>query len=87
MKSAKSLYGPRASRSSMIFFEAASPTPLMPAMPKRMRSPTGAKVSKLSLTSGPSTSMPMASASSMKCATFSALPISLVSTAAMNCTG
>ena len=48
---------------------------------------TGVNVSRDSLMSGPSTVMPMASASAMKWETFSALPSSAVSTAAMNCTG
>lgn len=70
---------------------AASPTPLIPASPKRIaRVPpatNGVKVSRLSFTSGPSTVSPIASHSAMKCASFSALPSSDVSTAAMNSTG
>ncbi len=63
------------------------PLPVASAPGFAPRRNTGVNVSRDSFTSGPSTVMPIASHSAMKWETFSALPSSAVSTAAMNCTG
>ena len=74
----------RASRIARAVF---SPTFLMAASRSECASPTGVKYRSLELTSGGRTVMPIPRASLMYFTTFSVLPVSEVSSAAMNSTG
>jgi len=67
---------------------AGPPSPgLLRVVVDALASTTGVNISRDSFTSGPRTLRPMDSHSAMKWATFSELPSSELSMAAMNCTG